>query len=152
MFQCHPTYKKIYIRPTCPFVYIYIHIYVYIYIYIFNNFFYIYIYIYIYVKISYIQKSGFSRSFPRSWLITGFVTRLTRRVSLVEQELLTIPEHPSSPRVTRSLILYVCFVDRCFVLLAIVLSVLRYTDSDYPGELFYYTIKLPKFQKCVFYP
>ena len=25
-----------------------------------------------------------SRSFPRSWLITGFVTRLTRRVSLVE--------------------------------------------------------------------
>jgi hypothetical protein len=28
-----------------------------------------------------------SRSFPRSWLITGFVTRLTRRVSLVEQEL-----------------------------------------------------------------
>jgi hypothetical protein len=30
-----------------------------------------------------------SRSFPRSWLITGFVTRLIRRVSLVEQELLT---------------------------------------------------------------
>jgi hypothetical protein len=60
-----------------------------------------------------------SRSFPRSWLITGFVTRLTRRVSLVEQELLTLPEHLSSPtvfsgvRVTRSLVLYVCFVDRC---------------------------------------
>ena len=60
-----------------------------------------------------------SRSFPRSWLITGFVTRLTRQVSLVEQELLTIPEHPSSPpvvsgvRVTRSLVLHVCFVDRC---------------------------------------
>jgi hypothetical protein len=29
-----------------------------------------------------------SRSFPHSWLITGFVTRLTRRLSLVEQELL----------------------------------------------------------------
>jgi hypothetical protein len=35
------------------------------------------------------------------------------------QELLTLPEHLSSPavfsgvRVTRSLILYVCFVDRC---------------------------------------
>jgi hypothetical protein len=49
-----------------------------------------------------------SRSFPRSWLITGFVTRLTRRVSLVEQELPTLPEHLSSPlvfsgvRVTRS--------------------------------------------------
>jgi hypothetical protein len=40
-------------------------------------------------------------------------------VPLVEQELLTLPEHLSSPpvfsgvRVTRSLVLYVCFVDRC---------------------------------------
>jgi hypothetical protein len=40
-------------------------------------------------------------------------------VSLVEQELPTLPEHLSSPpvfsgaRVTRSLVLYVCFVDRC---------------------------------------
>jgi hypothetical protein len=33
-----------------------------------------------------------SRSFPRSRLITRFVTRLTRRVPLVEQELLTLPE------------------------------------------------------------
>ena len=46
-------------------------------------------------------------------------TRLRRRVPLVEQELLTLPEHPSSSpifsgvRVTRSLFLYVCFVDRC---------------------------------------
>jgi hypothetical protein len=60
-----------------------------------------------------------SRSFPRSWRITGFVTRLTRWVSLVEQELLILPEHLSSPpllsgvRVTWSLALYVCFVDRC---------------------------------------
>ena len=43
--------------------------------------------------------------------------------------------------VTRSLVLYVCFVDRClsFVLflLAIVLSVLlRYTYSDYPFGIF----------------
>ena len=58
-----------------------------------------------------------SRSFPHSWLITGFVNRLTRRVSPVEQELFTFPEHLSSPplfngvRVTRSLVLYVCFVD-----------------------------------------
>jgi hypothetical protein len=29
----------------------------------------------------------------------GFVTRLIRRVSLVEQELLTLPEHMSSPPV-----------------------------------------------------
>jgi hypothetical protein len=60
-----------------------------------------------------------SRSVPHSWIITGFVSRLTRRVSLVEQELLTFPEHMSSPsvlsdvRVTRSLDLCVCFVDRC---------------------------------------
>ena len=60
-----------------------------------------------------------SRSFPHTWLITGIVTRLTRRVSLVGQELLTFPEHLSSPpvfsgvRVTRSLVLCVCFVDRC---------------------------------------
>jgi hypothetical protein len=60
-----------------------------------------------------------SRSFPHLWLITGFVTRLTRQMSLVEQELFTLPEHLSSPpvfswvRVTQSLVLYVCFVDRC---------------------------------------
>ena len=34
-----------------------------------------------------------SRSFPHSRLITGFVTRLTQRVPLVVQELLTLPEH-----------------------------------------------------------
>ena len=54
-----------------------------------------------------------------STFITGFGTKLLRRVPLVEQELLTPPEHPSSPpvfsgvRVTRSLVLYACFVDRC---------------------------------------
>ena len=62
---------------------------------------------------------------------------------LVEQELLALPEHVSSPpvfsgiRVTRSLVLSVCFVDSCLSFctfhLAIVLSVLlRYTDFDYP--------------------
>ena len=60
-----------------------------------------------------------SLSFPHSRLITGFVTRLIRRVTLVEQDLLTLPEHLSSPpvfsgvHVARSLVLYVCFVDRC---------------------------------------
>jgi hypothetical protein len=53
-----------------------------------------------------------SRSFPHSWLITGFVTRLTRRVPLVEQELITLPVF-SGVRVTRSLTLYICFVFRC---------------------------------------
>ena len=49
------------------------------------------------------------RSFPHSGLITGFATRLTRRMQLVEQELSTIPEHLNSPpvfRVTRSLVLF----------------------------------------------
>jgi hypothetical protein len=50
---------------------------------------------------------------------TGFVTRLTRRVPQVVQELHTLPEHLSVPpvcsgvRVTRSLVLCVCFVHRC---------------------------------------
>jgi len=58
---------------------------------------------FIYVRIT-------SWSLPHSWLITGFVTRLTRRVPLVEQELLTLTEHLSPPsvvngvRVTRSLV------------------------------------------------
>jgi hypothetical protein len=56
------------------------------------------------------------RSFPHSWPITGAVTRLTRWVPLVEQELLTLPENMSSPPdfsgipVTRSLVLFVYFV------------------------------------------
>ena len=60
-----------------------------------------------------------SWSFPLyDLIITVFVARLTRRVSLVEQELLTRREHMSSPpvydgvRVTQSLVLCVCFVDR----------------------------------------
>ena len=60
-----------------------------------------------------------SRSFPHSWLITGFVTTITRHVPLVELELLTPREHLSSPpvfsgvRVTWSFALCVCFVYRC---------------------------------------
>ena len=62
-----------------------------------------------------------SRAFPHSRLTTRFVTRLTRWVPLVQQELLTLSEHLSSPpvlsgvgvRVVRSLVLCVCFVDRC---------------------------------------
>jgi len=63
-------------------------------------------------------------------------------VSLVEQELLTLLEHMGSPLVlvrvcvNRSLVLCVCLkiVISLFVrsLLTIVLSVLRFTDFDYP--------------------
>ena len=83
--------------------------------------------------------------FPHSWRIIRLVIRLTRRLSLVEQELPTIPEHIRSPpvycgvHVTRTFVLYVCFVDRCLSLctcFAIVLSVLRYTNFDYPFGIF----------------
>ena len=46
-------------------------------------------------------------------------TYINQRLALVEQKPLTLPEHPSSPsvcsgvHVTRSLVLCVCFVDRC---------------------------------------
>ena len=51
-----------------------------------------------------------SRSFPHSWLITGFVTRVTQQVSHVEQELLTLPEHPSSLSVFFVLVWFVLFI------------------------------------------
>jgi hypothetical protein len=56
---------------------------------------------------------------PKLYTVWSLVTRLTQRALLVEQELLTLPEHLSSPpvfsgvHVTWSLVLYVCFVDRC---------------------------------------
>ena len=64
------------------------------------------------------------------------LTRLTWRVSLVGQELPTLPEHLSSPpvfngvRVTGSLGLYVCFIDRCLSFFLLVI-VLWFIDSDY---------------------
>jgi hypothetical protein len=73
-------------------------------------------------------------------IFTGFVTRLTRRVPLVEKELSTLPEHPRSPpvfggvRVARSLVLFVCFGDRClsfFFWPSCCPVVLRFTDSDW---------------------
>ena len=87
------------------------------------------------------------RFFPHSRRITGFETRLTRRVPLVEQELLTLTEYLSSPPVLvgfvlRDLLFYmnVLSIDVCpFVLflLVIVLSVLlRYTVSDCPFGIF----------------
>ena len=50
---------------------------------------------------------GASMSFPHSWLITGLVSRVTRWVPLMEQELLALQGHLS-------------------------LSVLRFTNSFYP--------------------
>jgi hypothetical protein len=36
-----------------------------------------------------------ARFFTHLWLVTGFVTSVTRRVPLVEQEQLRLPEHMS---------------------------------------------------------
>ena len=62
------------------------------------------------------------RPFPHSWFVTGFVTRVTRRVPLVEQSLPTLPEHLSSlsvfreVSVTRSLVLSAMFCRSLFVI------------------------------------
>ena len=70
------------------------------------------------------------------------VTRVIRRVSLVEQEMLILPEHLSSSPVSSgahivpSFVFCVVFCKLLFVLLSsflvIVLSVLRFTTSYYP--------------------
>ena len=83
-------------------------------------------------------------SFHHSWPITGFVTRLTQRMPLVEQELLTLPGNLKSPpilsevSVTRSLVLCIMFYRSLFVLLFFFLWPMhflsfffRFTDSDY---------------------
>ena len=67
-------------------------------------------------------------------------------MSLMEHELLTLPEHMSSPpvfsvnHIARSFVYCVVFCRSLFVLclfcLVIVLSVLRFTDSDYPFGIF----------------
>jgi len=59
------------------------------------------------------------RSFPRSCHITGFVTRLTRRVAHVEQELLALPEFTpefSEVSLAPSFIFCVIFCRSLFVL------------------------------------
>ena len=80
-------------------------------------------------------------------VMTHFHMLTILRVSLMEQELPTLPEHLSSPQFlwgscysNFSFLCMLCrslFVLLYFFLLAIVLSVLlRYTDSDYPFRIF----------------
>jgi hypothetical protein len=72
---------------------------------------------------------------------------VTRRAPLVEQELLTLQGQLSSPpvfsgvRVTLSLVLYVCFVDRCFRDLRFLITPL--VSSDYSCKK---SLKIPKGQ------
>ena len=83
--------------------------------------------------------------------IRGCSCRLTvtRQLSHVEQELMTLPEHLSSHpvfggvRVARFLVFCVMFCRSLFVLfrVAIELSVcLRFTDTDYPFGIFNFFI------------
>ena len=64
-----------------------------------------------------ISHTMYSIESHRTTIVHGNI--LTWQVQLVEQKLLTLPEHLSSPpvfsgvRVTLSLVLCVCFVDRC---------------------------------------
>ena len=53
-----------------------------------------------------------SRSFSHSLLITGFVTRLTQRVPLVQHQSSLLG--CSEVRVTRYLVLWIYYVDQCF--------------------------------------
>jgi hypothetical protein len=78
-------------------------------------------------------------------MLVNVCTRIIRRVSQLERELLTLPEHLSSPpvlsgvRVTRSFVLcvYLEIVVCPFVLFRLtIVSVLRYTDSDCPFGIF----------------
>ena len=48
------------------------------------------------------------RSFPHLWLVSGFVTRVTWQVPLVEEELHTLPKHQSSPRILVMFVLSIC--------------------------------------------
>jgi hypothetical protein len=76
------------------------------------------------------------RFFLHSRLITGYVSRLTRRVSLVEQEVRTLPEIVVCP--------FVLF------LLTIVLSVvIRFTDSDYSCGIFKFFFLTNSFRKII---
>jgi hypothetical protein len=62
------------------------------------------------------------RSFPHLWIITGIITRVTRQVSLVEQELLILLENHSSPTVLcgifvpQSIVFCVMFCRSCLSL------------------------------------
>ena len=80
-----------------------------------------------------------SRSVPDSLIITGFVTRVTRRVSLVEQELLTLPS--STPIFcARSLTSCVVFCRSFFVLFSFSHCQFFFNfpvvNSDYPYGIF----------------
>ena len=94
------------------------------------------------------------RPSPHLWLVTGFVSRVTWRVLLVEQELLSLSELLISPRffcevrVAAEILVFSVMFSLSFVifLLTILLSAcLRFTASAYPFSIFmYFTTKQNK--------
>ena len=75
-----------------------------------------------------------------SWLITGFVTEVTRRVPHMEQELLTLPEHLSSPPVFSGVLVFsVMFCRSLFILSSFLFWPLCCPsfDSDYLFGIFW---------------
>jgi len=80
-----------------------------------------------------------------TWVYHGFVTRVTRRLRLVEQEVLTLPEYLSSSPVfsdAHSLAFCVVFIDNIacpsvlFLLVIVLFVLLRIMVSDYPFSIF----------------
>ena len=98
-----------------------------------------------------------NRSFPHAWLIPGFVTRLTRRVSLVEQELHTLPSGAPafSPGIywgpvglifgflCSVLQIIVCSFVFLFLLVIVLRVLLRFTASHYPFGIYKHFVCLP---------
>jgi hypothetical protein len=85
------------------------------------------------LPLKFVLVVSFSRFFPHSWLIAGFVTRATRWVALVEQYLLTISSSPwvfSGNRVAQSLVFWVMFCRLLFVLLSFIFWPLRFLSFD----------------------
>ena len=71
----------------------------------------------------------------------------TETAPLVKKELPILQEHPSSPKLSRDCVAQSlsaqCLVEHCLIfLLAIVLSVLRFTASDYFGSIFIFLFYL----------
>jgi hypothetical protein len=84
-----------------------------------------------------------SLSFPHTRLINGFVTILTRRVALVEQGLLTFPDHLSStPVFSYSICSFICMLCRSLLVLCTFIFKPLYClscnllASDYLFEIF----------------
>ena len=72
-----------------------------------------------------------------------FQLTLTRRLPLVDQELLTLPDHPVSPPVfigvcvskSQCSVQFFCRLLFVLFILAIAFSVIRFTASDYPFNI-----------------